>query len=127
MEELEDAPKTAPGFRAKGPIDATFVMLKTGNTNFRFSGVDVCTRLITNNVDGVVQDIAKLASLPDRTRGYVLFAVFPVSPTESARTAQMKLRINRIAAEPVRFVSGSFVSRHASWGIEWYLAEVGSG
>lgn len=65
----------------KNRIDVTFdnwaIELKTLNTNIRYGGVENKHRPITNNTDGVIQDIEKLKSLQLQNKA-VLFIVFPI-------------------------------------------------
>ena len=100
------------------------IMLKTVNTNFRFSGVESTHRPITKNFKGVVEDVHKLSALPPHTSGYVLFPVFPVAATESDRAGQLAVYLNRVRSCGVEFVAEGFVSRHSDWGISWYSGKV---
>ena len=105
-------------------VEEHLVMLKTVNTSFRFDTIEQHTRPITKNINGVIEDIDKLMSLPDTAIGYVLFVVFPVSSDRYSRREQLKQHLDRIASQPVEFLAEEFVPRHPAWGINWYLAKV---
>lgn len=63
-------------------IDVTFhnwaIELKTINTNYRYKNVEIKTRPITKNIQGVIDDIETLKS-SDYENMAVLFVVFPVT------------------------------------------------
>ncbi len=63
-------------------IDVTFhnwaIELKTVNTNYRYKNVEIKTRPITKNVQGVIDDIESLKSSNYENKG-ILFVVFPVT------------------------------------------------
>jgi len=63
-------------------IDVTFynwaIELKTVNTNYRYKNVEVKTRPITKNIQGVIDDVESLKSSPYENRA-ILFVVFPVT------------------------------------------------
>lgn len=100
------------------------IMLKTVNTNFRFSGVENANRPITKNIKGVMEDVHKLAVTLPHTSGYILFPVFPVAAQESGRVGQLAVYLNRIRVCGVEFVAEGFVPRHRDWGISWYSGKV---
>lgn len=100
------------------------IMLKTVNTNFRFSGVENAHRPITKNIKGVMEDVHKLAVTLPHTSGYILFPVFPVAAQESGRAGQLAVYLNRIRSCGVEFVAEGFVLRHRDWGISWYSGKV---
>jgi hypothetical protein len=100
------------------------VMLKTVNTNFRFSGVVSATRPITRNIDGVIEDLGKLRLAATSHTRLVAFPVFPVAIAESARRAQLAAHINRVVA------AGGHIEREGlvvppcsgrAWGVAWYV------
>jgi len=66
----------------RNKIDITFqnwaIELKTVNTNYRYRNVEIKTRPITKNIQGVVDDI-KALGLSDYDNKAVLFVVFPVT------------------------------------------------
>jgi hypothetical protein len=66
----------------KKKIDIVFqnwaIQLKTVNTNYRYSGVEIKTRPITMNIQGVIEDIEILKST-DYEKKAVLFVAFPVT------------------------------------------------
>jgi hypothetical protein len=66
----------------KKNIDIVFknwaVQLKTVNTNYRYRGVEIRTRPITMNIQGVIEDIGILKST-DFENEAILFFAFPVT------------------------------------------------
>jgi hypothetical protein len=66
----------------KKKIDIVFknwaVQLKTVNTNYRYRGVEIKTRPITMNIQGVIEDIGILKST-DYENEAILFLAFPVT------------------------------------------------
>jgi hypothetical protein len=66
----------------KKKIDVVFqdwaIQLKTVNTNYRYRGVEVKTRPITMNIDGIKADLEILKSTAYMNKG-VLFIAFPVT------------------------------------------------
>lgn len=63
-------------------IDISFqnwaIQLKTVNTNYRYKNVEIKSRPITMNIQGVIDDIENLKSL-NYDNSAVLFVVFPVT------------------------------------------------
>lgn len=66
----------------KKKIDVVFqdwaIQLKTVNTNYRYSGVEIKTRPITMNIQKVIEDIGILKST-DYKNEAILFLAFPVT------------------------------------------------
>lgn len=100
-------------------------MLKTVNTNFRFAGIDHATRPITQNIQQVIEDIAKLQGGPASTKGFVVFPVFPVADNQARRTSQLERYVERVGSAG-RLTAQGFVrpaSSDGSWGVAWYVVE----
>lgn len=100
------------------------VMLKTANTNFRFTDVLIAHRPITKNFQGIIEDIGKLKDLPPDKHGYVLFAVFPVSASHVTRQMQLTSYLQRVQVAGVDLTIDDFIARTSKWGIAWYLGTV---
>lgn len=100
------------------------VMLKTANTNFRFTGVQVAHRPITKNFKGIIEDIGKLKGLPPGKHGYVLFAVFPVSASQMTRQAQLAPYLQRVQVVGANLTIDDFVARTSEWGVAWFLGMI---
>jgi len=96
----------------KERIDVTFsdwaIELKTLNTNYRFKNVENKTRPITNNIQGVIDDIENLKSSNIKNKA-ILFVVFPVSD-EVEKWKELLIRITsllkRIEYMPFVFKNG---------------------
>lgn len=57
----------------------TYIELKTPNTNYRLQGIEDKSRPITNNIEGVIEDIEKLRLLKEKGKdGVVAFVLFPI-------------------------------------------------
>jgi len=55
-----------------------FVEMKTANTNWREEGVEIKTRPITKNINGIINDIEILESRNPSAHGVVIFVIFPI-------------------------------------------------
>lgn len=59
--------------------NGTYIELKTPNTNYRLQGIEDKSRPITNNIEGVIEDIEKLRLLKEKGKeGVVAFVLFPI-------------------------------------------------
>lgn len=59
----------------------TYIELKTPNTNYKLQGIEDKTRPITNNIQGIIDDIDKLRLLKGKEKeGVVAFVLFPIDP-----------------------------------------------
>jgi hypothetical protein len=108
------------------PGEPTFIMLKTVNTNYRFTGVESLTRPITKNIAGVVEDLSKLRAGVEGPSILVVFPVFPLHADDEARRIAWELHEARLLAEGELRASG-FVRPPCSggeWGVGWFVLGV---
>lgn len=96
------------------------IMLKTVNTNFVFPGVQKRRRPITRNVNGIKEDVVKLALAGHG--GFVVFVVFPLSCSASTRKSKWQKHHAKILdSGATQLATGFVVPGYASdvWGVEW--------
>ncbi len=93
----------------KNRTDVTFedwaIELKTPNTNYRFPGVIPKHRPITNNTQGIIDDIQKLRSSNFANKA-VLFVVFPAvhgHPDWQNQLSRITRLLSRLEYEQFRF------------------------
>ena len=106
------------------PERQALVMLKTVNTNFRFTGVEPRTRPITQNIAGVIEDVQKLRVGTGPELRLLVFPVFPVDAESAARSAQLSPHLSRIEAAGAWLLrEGSAVppSSDGRWAVAWYI------
>jgi len=91
-------------------IDVTFdqwaLELKPVATNYTYPGVKTKTKNITNNVDDIIRDVAKLKARPHPNKA-VLFVVFPVdhaNPGWRAHLNRISRHLRQVKHENFRFV-----------------------
>jgi hypothetical protein len=123
-----------PGTRYRADVRATlpgpeeaYIMLKTVNTNFRFSGISSLTRPITKNIRGVIEDVSKLRASASEAPRLVIFPVFPVAAGIPIRELQLKRYITRIKSSGGSIEREGFLTpsgSDGSWGIAWFIARV---
>lgn len=66
------------------------IELKTINTNYKFDNVNSKTKPITDNTDGIIQDIEKLKK-KEELIGFVVFIVFPCEHQNKFWQKQLQL------------------------------------
>ncbi|MCZ7356976.1 MAG: hypothetical protein O8C66_16055 [Candidatus Methanoperedens sp.] len=93
----------------KDRVDITFenwaIELKTVNTNIRYKNVKNKTRPITDNIQGVVNDIEKLKSM-DYANKAILFVVFPI--THDNENWQIQLQRISTSVREISYINFNF-------------------
>lgn len=74
-------------------FDNYLIELKTVNTNYRHDGVEKNTRPITDNRNGIINDICKIINKKNYKK-VILFVVFPLSDED-----EWKKHLNKIDKE----------------------------
>ncbi len=84
------------------------IELKTPNTNYRYDSVKNKHRPITNNIDGILEDIEKLRSAPFKNKA-VLFVAFPVessNPNWQAHLIRLQNSLKKLNHVDLHFNNG---------------------
>ena len=82
-----------------------FLQLKTCNTNWRVDSVEVKTRPITENIDGVIDDIEEMRRIKKPALGIALMVLFPVD---------IKKSLDKIANDIRRIKNGEMLLKACS-------------
>lgn len=100
-------------------IDISFdnvgIELKTVNTNIRYPNVVSTTRPITNNVDGVIEDI-KILKTKNFTDSFVVFIVFPITHDNQ----NWKQHLERITQNLANYIHRQFYFGDNIPGVIYY-------